>query len=213
VRTTSSPRSVRRRRQPALSRPSPRARHHAGRGPRSAAPLCALLIRLPYALTAESRPVPSRGEGGRLRFAVARGAPSLHAPARPLGGRLPQYCPVHPGNLHGLGRVPVASVRALLSKPTTWKPGRQDAINGQSFAEYHEAQLVVQVEVWEILVNCPRYVHKATRAERSPFVPTRGCETPIPDWKHRTWCPTRCPRVIGRTSRATSRSDGAALPW
>ncbi len=51
--------------------------------------------------------------------------------------------------------------------------------------EYHEAQLVVRVEVREIFVNCPRYVHQATRAERSPFVSTRGCETPIPEWKRR----------------------------
>ncbi len=51
--------------------------------------------------------------------------------------------------------------------------------------EYHEAQLVVRIEVQEIFVNCPRYVHQATRAERSPFVPTRGCETPIPEWKRR----------------------------
>ncbi|MGH8657340.1 MAG: pyridoxamine 5'-phosphate oxidase family protein [Gammaproteobacteria bacterium] len=52
-------------------------------------------------------------------------------------------------------------------------------------AQYHEAQLLVRVEAREIFVNCPRYVHKATRAERSPFVPTRGCATPIPDWKRR----------------------------
>ena len=49
----------------------------------------------------------------------------------------------------------------------------------------HEAQLIVRVAVREIFVNCPRYVHKAVWVEDSPFVPKRGCETPIPDWKRK----------------------------
>ena len=51
--------------------------------------------------------------------------------------------------------------------------------------DYHEAQLIVRVEPREIFVNCPRYVHKAVWVEDSPFVPKRGCETPIPDWKRK----------------------------
>lgn len=57
----------------------------------------------------------------------------------------------------------------------------QDSMLG----DYHEAQLIVRVEVREIFVNCPRYVHKAVWVEDSPFVPKRGCETPIPDWKRK----------------------------
>lgn len=52
-------------------------------------------------------------------------------------------------------------------------------------ADYHEAQLMVRIEVREIYVNCPRYVHRAVWVEDSPFVPQQGCETPIPDWKRK----------------------------
>jgi uncharacterized protein len=51
--------------------------------------------------------------------------------------------------------------------------------------DYHEAQLIVRIEVREIFVNCPRYVHKAVWVEQSPFVPESGRETPIPDWKRK----------------------------
>ncbi len=50
-------------------------------------------------------------------------------------------------------------------------------------ARWHEAQLVVRIAVRTIFMNCPRYVHTATRSERSPFVPERGRETPVPEWK------------------------------
>jgi len=52
-------------------------------------------------------------------------------------------------------------------------------------SDYHEAQLIARIEVGEVFVNCPRYVHKAVWVEASPFVPRSGCETPIPDWKRK----------------------------
>lgn len=51
--------------------------------------------------------------------------------------------------------------------------------------QWHEAQLVVRVAVREVFVNCPRYVHRLARVEASAFVPQRGRETPVPDWKRR----------------------------
>ncbi len=44
---------------------------------------------------------------------------------------------------------------------------------------------MVRIEVREIYVNCPRYVHKAVWVEDSPFVPKHGCEMSIPDWKRK----------------------------
>lgn len=52
-------------------------------------------------------------------------------------------------------------------------------------ADYPEAQLVCRVTVREIFVNCPRYVHRYRKVESSPFVPRRGRETPVPEWKRR----------------------------
>jgi hypothetical protein len=34
-----------------------------------------------------------------------------------------------------------------------------------------------------VFPNCPRYIHELQRVERSVFVPTAGCETPVPAWK------------------------------
>lgn len=72
----------------------------------------------------------------------------------------------HPNRLRVNGRASVEPLDSLL-------------------ADYYEAQLVVRVAVREIFLNCPRYVHRAKRVERSPFVPVPGRETPVPDWKRR----------------------------
>ena len=50
-------------------------------------------------------------------------------------------------------------------------------------AEYSGAQFMVRVQVTEVYVNCPRYVHKYQLVERSVFVPREGVETPVPAWK------------------------------
>jgi predicted pyridoxine 5'-phosphate oxidase superfamily flavin-nucleotide-binding protein len=52
---------------------------------------------------------------------------------------------------------------------------------------YPGAQFVVRVSTTHVLPNCPRYVHRMEVVERSRFVPSAGCETPVPDWKRRSW--------------------------
>ncbi|MFL6651448.1 MAG: pyridoxamine 5'-phosphate oxidase family protein [Sulfurifustaceae bacterium] len=59
--------------------------------------------------------------------------------------------------------------------------------NDPLVAEYHGAQFVVRVAVREVFPNCPRYIHKMQRVERSLFVPHAGCEVPVPGWKKSTW--------------------------
>ena len=51
--------------------------------------------------------------------------------------------------------------------------------------DYPEAQFIVRVELTEVYVNCPRYIHKYKFVEASPFVPRAGQETPEPEWKKR----------------------------
>jgi len=50
-------------------------------------------------------------------------------------------------------------------------------------ASYPGAQFIIRVQVTEVYSNCPRYIHKYKRVELSPYVPTAGCEPPIPEWK------------------------------
>jgi len=52
---------------------------------------------------------------------------------------------------------------------------------------YPEAQFIVRVRVSSVFPNCPRYIHQYKLVQRSMFVPRRGCETPVPDWKRADW--------------------------
>jgi hypothetical protein len=54
-------------------------------------------------------------------------------------------------------------------------------------AEFPECQFIVRVNVTEAFSNCPRYVHRMQRVERSPFVPQADCVTPVPEWKKGDW--------------------------
>lgn len=49
--------------------------------------------------------------------------------------------------------------------------------------EYHEAELIVRVEITEVFVNCPRYIHRYAREKTSLYVPQKDCQTPLAQWK------------------------------
>ncbi|MDA1101600.1 MAG: pyridoxamine 5'-phosphate oxidase family protein [Proteobacteria bacterium] len=48
---------------------------------------------------------------------------------------------------------------------------------------YPEAELLVRIAVGRVFVNCPRYVHRYSKVETSPYVPREGQATPLPAWK------------------------------
>ena len=50
-------------------------------------------------------------------------------------------------------------------------------------AAFPGAQLVVRVRATRIFPNCPRYVHRMTIAEASPYVPRADYTPPVPKWK------------------------------
>ena len=50
-------------------------------------------------------------------------------------------------------------------------------------ARYPEALLMVRVSPMQIFINCPRYVHRRSKAEASKYVPRAGAATPVPAWK------------------------------
>ena len=45
------------------------------------------------------------------------------------------------------------------------------------------ADAVVRVQAEQIFPNCPRYIHRMTFEELSPFAPSEGHEPPVPGWK------------------------------
>jgi uncharacterized protein len=50
-------------------------------------------------------------------------------------------------------------------------------------ATYPGAQFVVRVYAERIFPNCPRYIHRMTTADASPYVPRADYTPPIPKWK------------------------------
>ncbi len=50
-------------------------------------------------------------------------------------------------------------------------------------AEFTGAQLVVRVRAQRIFPNCPRYIHRMSVGEVSPYVPREGTTPPVPKWK------------------------------
>jgi predicted pyridoxine 5'-phosphate oxidase superfamily flavin-nucleotide-binding protein len=50
-------------------------------------------------------------------------------------------------------------------------------------ASHPGAQFIVRVHAARIFPNCPRYIHRMTIAEPSPYVPRADYTPPIPKWK------------------------------
>ena len=50
-------------------------------------------------------------------------------------------------------------------------------------AAYPEAELLVEVAVTELWVNCPRYIHRYEKMDKAEHVPREGVETPLALWK------------------------------
>jgi hypothetical protein len=50
-------------------------------------------------------------------------------------------------------------------------------------AEYPEAEFIVRVQLSELWVNCPRYIHRYEKQQTSRYVPQPGCATPLAEWK------------------------------
>lgn len=80
----------------------------------------------------------------------------------------------HPNRLRVQGRASVSAADPLLE---TWP----------------EAQHVIRVAVTAVFPNCPRYIHRMQRIERSPFVPDGHQPPPVPDWKRMAWAADALP--------------------
>lgn len=56
-----------------------------------------------------------------------------------------------------------------------------------TLATWPGAQIAVHVRVSQVFPNCPRYIHRYVRAERSPYIPAEGVTPPVPAWKRADW--------------------------
>ncbi|MGB8433660.1 MAG: pyridoxamine 5'-phosphate oxidase family protein [Burkholderiales bacterium] len=99
--------------------------------------------------------------------------------------------PTYDGNgmFRSLGNVLVHPAVALLFIDFE-RPNRLRVLGRASIADddpllqdFAGAQLVVRVRAQRIFPNCPRYIHRMTIAESSPYVPKVDYTPPIPKWK------------------------------
>ncbi len=62
--------------------------------------------------------------------------------------------------------------------------GRAELVkDGPLLGLFKEAELVVKVKVSETWMNCPRYIHRYQKLERSKYAPGVETETPFCEWK------------------------------
>jgi hypothetical protein len=93
------------------------------------------------------------------------------------------------GMFRSLGNVLLNPAVALLfldfERPNRLRVNGVAAIaeNDPLLATFPGAQLVVRVRAERIFPNCPRYIHRMTFAETSPYVPREGYTPPVPKWK------------------------------
>jgi predicted pyridoxine 5'-phosphate oxidase superfamily flavin-nucleotide-binding protein len=55
--------------------------------------------------------------------------------------------------------------------------------NDPLLGEYPGADLVVRVQITNLFVNCPRYIHGYTKTATSKYVPKADCNVPPAKWK------------------------------
>ena len=93
------------------------------------------------------------------------------------------------GRFHSMGNIrSTASIGMLFldfETPNRLRLQGQASVSSDDpwLSEYHEAELIIRVNVTDVIINCPRYIHKMKRTERSRHVPKIGTETPHAEWK------------------------------
>ena len=105
------------------------------------------------------------------------------------------------GMFRSLGNVLVNAAVGLLF--IDFESPKRLRVNGRAsiddadplLAEFAGAQLVIRVRAERIFPNCPRYIHKTSAAEASPYVPRPGYEPPEPKWKSMDFVADVLPRA------------------
>ena len=57
------------------------------------------------------------------------------------------------------------------------------SIDDPLLSKYEGAQYIVRIDVENLFINCPRYIHQYKKVRSSEYVPHPGCPTPVPEWK------------------------------
>jgi hypothetical protein len=138
----------------------------------------------------ESRPLfflATADDQGRPDCSFKGGAPGFVR----VTGEAELAFPSYDGNgmFRTLGNLLVNPAVALLfidfEKPRRLRVNGSASAAGDDplLASFAGAQLIVRVRAERIFPNCPRYIHRMTTVEPSPYVPRAGYTPPVPKWK------------------------------
>ena len=114
------------------------------------------------------------------------------------------------GMFRSLGNVLTNPAVALLfidfERPNRLRVNGSAHINDADplLASFAGAQLIVRVRAERIFPNCPRYIHRMSTAETSPYVPRDGYAPPTPKWKRFDMCRD----VLARDDPARKDNEG-----
>lgn len=93
------------------------------------------------------------------------------------------------GRYHSMGNINATSNIGMLfldfETPNRLRLQGEASVSADDplLGEYAEAELIVRIKVTDVIINCPRYIHKMKRVEQSRYVPSAGKKTPFAEWK------------------------------
>jgi predicted pyridoxine 5'-phosphate oxidase superfamily flavin-nucleotide-binding protein len=93
------------------------------------------------------------------------------------------------GRYHSMGNISATSNIGMLfldfEIPNRLRLQGEASVSADDplLSEYKDAELIIRVNVTDVIINCPRYIHKMKRIEQSRAVPTADKDTPFAEWK------------------------------
>lgn len=124
---------------------------------------------------------------GRPQCQYKGGAPGFVRVVDPKTVVFPSYD--GNGRYHSMGNIGATSKVGMLfldfEVPNRLRLQGEATVNLDDplLSEYKDAELIVRVNVTDVIINCPRYIHKMSRVEQSKAVPVADKETPYAEWK------------------------------
>ena len=112
------------------------------------------------------------------------------------------------GRYHSMGNISATSKVGLLfldfATPNRLRLQGEASVSADDplIGEFHEAELVVRINVTDVIINCPRYIHKMERVADAKHVPEVGKETPYAQWKRIDMVQEALPaKDVGKTDK------------
>ncbi len=87
------------------------------------------------------------------------------------------------GNISDVGKVGMLFIDMETPHRVRVQGTAQVSKDPELMAQFPGANMVVDVEVTSVFVNCARYIHKHKRLETSKYVPDEKGDQPFPSWK------------------------------